>query len=136
MISTSPFNDLYLHLVFAVLDFVSPQVELMTSTGYSPQQSALFMSILSFSETGFRLLSGIFGDRLPCARILTLPVVCLISACNTFALTISTGTAVIVCYVCSKCRAMCVCVGGGRSHPGIRYRCVAGDVRTHHFITM
>lgn len=72
----------------------------MDTAGYTPQRSATFMSILSFVETGFRLVTGIFGDRLPCARTLLFPVMCIICACATFSLTLSTSTAVIIIYVC------------------------------------
>ncbi|XP_072164992.1 monocarboxylate transporter 13-like [Diadema setosum] len=82
-------------MVFNIINLV----ELISSAGYSAQKSAMFMSILSFVETGFRLLTGIFGDRLPCARILVIPVLCLICGCATFSLTISTASAVIICYV-------------------------------------
>ncbi|XP_041485818.1 monocarboxylate transporter 13-like isoform X1 [Lytechinus variegatus] len=83
-------------MVFNVINLV----EMMDSEGYSPQRSATFMSILSFVEMGFRLLTGIFGDRLPCARTLLFPVVCIMCACATFSLTLSSSAAIIITYVC------------------------------------
>eukprot|EP00057_Strongylocentrotus_purpuratus_P009839 XP_011664313.1 PREDICTED: monocarboxylate transporter 2 isoform X2 [Strongylocentrotus purpuratus] len=97
-----------MHWVFGVATLISSMtllcsvinlVELISLAGYSDERSAFFMSILGFVDTGGRLIIAFFGDKLPCSRILVMPVVCLLTGAVTFLLTITNQTAAIITYV-------------------------------------